>query len=126
MVDIRDNHTANSEKDEKMLNWTINEIRKTCGNLPSEKLKKLVDSIKIVIKQRDVYLSKIEQELKTKREQLRKELDHENIDVKTASAGDIFIQKIKEYPDMLKIPMDQYAKINEMKQNDRESFIKKL
>lgn len=66
-----------SEKDKKILEWTINEIWKTCGKLPPEKLKKLISSIKKVMSERNIYQDKIETELRIKRDELKKEVEEE-------------------------------------------------
>lgn len=77
LVDIHGDRKAESEGDKKMLAWTLNEIRKTCGKLPTNKLTLLVESIKRVMIEKTVYQSTIENELKKQRDILKKEVDDE-------------------------------------------------
>lgn len=76
-VDIHGDRQEESVSDKKMVEWTLNEIRKTCGKLPANKLSLLIESIKRVMIEKTVYQSTIEKELKKQRDILKKEVDDE-------------------------------------------------
>lgn len=83
-IDIHGDRKVESESDKKMLAWTLNEIRKTCGKLPANKLSLLIESIKRVMIEKTVYQSTIENELKKQRDILKKEVDDEQkVKIKT-------------------------------------------
>ncbi len=76
-IDVRGDRQDESESDKKMVEWTINKIRKDCGRLPVEKLRLLIESIKRVMIEKTVFQTTIERELKKQREILQKEIEAE-------------------------------------------------
>lgn len=74
-VDINGDGIADGPAEKKMLDWTINEIRKTCGNLPAEKLRLLIERISKVMMERSVQQSRIQQEVARESSALKQEVD---------------------------------------------------
>lgn len=72
-VDIGSDGGKNEKDDVKIRNWTIREIRLTCHCLPPEKLRILVDAVKKVMMERNIYHGKIQREFAMKRDELAKE-----------------------------------------------------
>lgn len=74
-VDINGDGIADGPAEKKILEWTINEIRKTCGNLPVEKLRLLVERIGKVMMERSVQQNRIQQEVARESSALKQEVD---------------------------------------------------
>ncbi len=116
-----------TEKDKKILEWTINEIWKTCGKLPQERLKTLIARIKVVLSERNIYQGRIEAELKLKRDELRKEVEE---DAKKSSISatplNSIIQSLLGASDMTKIPLERLSPLKKLNPQQQEELLQKL
>jgi hypothetical protein len=116
-----------TEKDKRILEWTINEIWKTCGKLPQDSLKTLVASIKVVMLERNVYQGRIEAELRLKRDELRKEVEEEakKNSVAARSLNGI-MQSFLSVSDITKIPLERFAPLKKLNPQQQEEVMQKL
>lgn len=125
-VDVRGDGVPDGETEKKMLEWTINEIRRTCGHLPVEKLKVLVQNITKVMLERSVQQQKIAAELTIQRNKLKQEIDAEHDKKYGATTKDRLFKYVQDRTDFRLTSKEKWDNIAKMDPKQRTELIQEL